>query len=169
MVVVAFALSHKSSSTTAAADATAVVSVNAPTPSAAAIEPCAQVLSALPVQLDGLNPRAVHPYPDEGASAVGWGNPAIVLQCGVSRPKELTVGSSALIVGVGTVNWLPITGSDSTTFVVIDRSVYVQVTVPKSYSQPPLATLSTAISSVLPAVCQVSDTAPTASLCTHRP
>ena len=58
------------------------------------------------------------------------------------------------------MNWLPITSSDSTTFVVIDRSVYIQLTVPKSYSQPPLATLSTAISSVLPAVCQLSDTGP---------
>ena len=156
-----FALSRGSSSSTATTDPTAVVSVNAPSPSAAAIEPCAQVLSALPVQLDGLNPRQVHPYPDEGAPAVGWGNPAIVFQCGVDRPKALTEGSSAFLVDVpnsggNDVNWLPVAGSSATVFTVIDRSVYIQVTVPKSYSQPPLAALSTAIASVLPAICAVA-------------
>ena len=163
MVVVAFALSNRSTSGTAGTDPTAVVSVDAPTPSAAAIEPCAQLLSVLPVQLDGLNPRAVHPYPDEGAPAVAWGNPAIVLQCGVARPAELVANSNADILKVAPVNWL-VTGSSSTSvFTVVDRAVYIRVTAPKSYAQPPLGTLSAAIAQVLPAVCHFAQDEPTAS------
>ncbi len=166
---------------------TAVVAVTAPTPSTAAIEPCAQMLSQLPVQLDGYNPRRVEPSPDSGASVAAWGDPAIVLQCGVARPKELVAASAALIVdvpvtGKGPVSWLPVTGSGATTFTVVNRSVYIAVTVPKAYPQPPLSTLSTAIATALPAVCHLAAEEPSASpapqpgdestvgpLCTQRP
>jgi Protein of unknown function (DUF3515) len=179
VVIVAFALAAGSGSGTAQSDATAVVSVAAPTPSSAAIEPCAQVLSALPVQLDGHNPRQVHPYPDEGAPAVAWGDPAIVLQCGVARPAQLTEGSTANVFLVDAVNWLPVATANATVFTAVDRAVYIAVTVPKSYQQPPLATLSQAIATVVPAVCHFPADTPTASasptagtvgpLCTHRP
>jgi hypothetical protein len=161
-VILALALAPGSSSKGSSAQsvATAFVSVTAPTPSPAVIEPCAQVLSALPVQLDGLNPRKVAPAPDSGAPVVAWGDPAIVLQCGVTRPKELTEGSSALVVAVNNVNWLPVTASNSTTFIAIDRAVYIAVTVPKSYAQPPLATLSTAIAGVLPQICSAAPDGP---------
>jgi Protein of unknown function (DUF3515) len=187
VVVLAFALSSggSSGSDTPKAQSTAVVTVSAATPSPAAVEPCAQVLSQLPVQLDGSDPRNTQPSPDTGAAAVSWGDPPIVLLCGVARPKELTEGSAALVIGVGAVNWLPITGSSATVFIAIDRAVYIQVTVPKAYAQPPLATLSTSIAAALPAVCHVDDNepvpttsapsggagtaAPVGPLCTHRP
>lgn len=161
VVIVAFALSSGSGTSTPSTGSTAVVSVAAATPSTAAIEPCAQVLSQLPVQLDGSDPRQLHPFPDAGAPAVAWGDPAIVLVCGVGRPTGLTEGSSAFIVNVpnsggDAVNWLPVAVSGATVFTDIDREVYIQVTVPKSYSQPPLATLSTSIATALPAVCHVA-------------
>jgi Protein of unknown function (DUF3515) len=178
VVIVAFALSPSGRSDQPSVSSTAVVSVAAPTPSAAAIEPCAQVLSQLPVQLDGSDPRRVEPSPDSGAPVVAWGNPAIILQCGVARPKTLTEGSSALVIGVGAVNWLPVTGSKETVWFAIDRSVYIQVTVPKAYPQPPLASISTAIAAVLPAICHVPDEvasstsgagSPVGPLCVDRP
>jgi hypothetical protein len=186
VVIVAFALSPSGTSDQPTAGSTAVVSVSAPTPSPAAIEPCAQVLSQLPVQLDGSDPRRVQPAPDSGAPVVAWGNPAVILQCGVGRPKALTEGSAAFLVNVpnsggDAVNWLPVTGSNATVFTVVDRSVYIQLTVPKSYTQPPLATLSTAIATALPAICHVAadGPAPTAAttgssteigpLCVDRP
>jgi hypothetical protein len=179
VVIVAFALSPSGTSKQPSAGSTAVVSVTAPTPSSAAIEPCAQVLSQLPVQLDGSNPRRVEPSPDSGAPVVAWGDPAIVFQCGVPRPKTLTEGSSAFILNVNAVNWFPVAGSKATVFTVVDRSVYMQVTVPKSYTQPPLATLSTAIATVLPALCHVAADGPAPSatssdttvgpLCVDRP
>ncbi len=175
VIVVALALAPSSSSDAPKASSTAVVSVSAPTPSPDALEPCAQVLSALPVQLDGYNPRQVHPYPDEGAPAVAWGDPAIVFQCGVARPAELVANSSAFVSLIDGVNWLPIAAGNATAFTVIDRSVYIRVTVPKSYPQPPLAPISDAIAKVLPAVCTVApdnstaSPAPTDQLCTRRP
>jgi hypothetical protein len=178
VVIVALAIAPRSSDKQPSVGSTAVVTVQAPTPSSAAIEPCAEVESQLPVQLNGYNPRRVEPAPDSGASVVAWGDPAIVFQCGVARPKDLTEGSSALIIGVGTVNWLPVTGSTATVWVDIDRSVYIELTVPKSYTQPPLAPISTAIAAALPAVCHVPDDvaspAPTSNaavgpLCVDRP
>lgn len=156
--------------------ATAVVSVSAPTPSAAAIEPCAQVLSELPVDLDGNQPRQVHPYPDEGAPAVAWGNPPIVLQCGVARPKELVASSGDEAFLINAVAWLPVADSKQTVWTAVDRAVYIRVSVPKSYPQPPLATISDAIAKALPPLCHLPDpnsTATTSSavgpLCTRRP
>jgi hypothetical protein len=185
VVVLALALAPKSgkSSASTQAVATTPVSVAAPTPSPAAVEPCAHVLSALPVQLDGLNPRIVHPSPDDSAAVVAWGDPAIVLQCGVGRPPSLVTGSSAFAVDVDGVSWLPTAGSKETVFVVVDRAVYISVTVPKSYQQPPLATISDAIADALPSICSLapdtdssasaspsaSATDPALPLCTHRP
>lgn len=154
VVVLAFALaSHGSSGKATQATATAPVSIAAPTPSAAAIEPCAQVLSALPVQLDGYLPRIVHPAPDDSAPVVAWGNPAIVLQCGVPRPPELAALSSANVFLVDDVNWLVTGDSKTTIFTSLDRAVYVALSVPKSYAQPPLATIADAVATALPPVC----------------
>jgi hypothetical protein len=153
-VLLAFALTAGSgSSSNGPAPSTAVVSVVAPTPSPDTIEPCAQVLAALPVQLDGNDPRQVHPYPDTGAAAVAWGNPAIVLVCGVPRPPGLAVGSADNAFLVGPVNWFESGDAKTTVFTAVDRAVYIQVTVPKSYQQPPLVTLANAIAQALPAVC----------------
>ena len=173
--------------------ATTPVSVAAPSPSASVVEPCAQVLSALPVQLDGYGPRIVHPYPDDSAAVVAWGNPPIVLQCGVSRPADLVDGSTANVFLVDDVNWLPTGNSKSTVFIAVDRAVYISVTVPKTYQQPPIASISDAIASVLPPVCHfpaddtvatpaavtptptptpspsTSPIGPIGPLCTHRP
>jgi hypothetical protein len=180
VVIVALALApgSGSDSNSTQAEASSTVSVAAPTPSAATIDPCAQVESALPVQLDGNNPRAVEPSPDTGAAVVAWGNPPIIFHCGVDRPKELVANSTADIILAGGVNWLPVGTSNATVFTAVDRSVYIQLTVPKSYAQPPIATVGTAIASVLPAICDVpadvSTATPTTSsgatstLCTRR-
>jgi hypothetical protein len=173
VVIVALALSPGSNDSQPKISSTAVVSVHAPTPSAAAIDPCAQVLSQLPVQLDGYNPRRIEPSPDSGAPVAAWGDPAIVLQCGVGRPAALTEASGALIIdvpvtdvpaaSVGPVDWLPVSITGATVFTVVNRAVYIQVTVPKSYTQPPLASLSTAIAAALPAVCHLGEDEPSAS------
>ena len=164
VVLLAFALAHGTSSapTTTATGAVAVV---APTPSPDTIEPCAQVLSALPVQLDGNNPRQVHPSPDDSAAVVAWGNPPIILQCGVPRPAQLFVDSAAIVFLVNDVNWLELTTATATVFTALDRAVFIRLTVPKSYTQPPLPTISDAIARVLPPVCHfpADEAGPTSS------
>ncbi len=154
--------------------ALAPTSVSPPPDNPAAAADCTKLLSALPVRLQDLAQRRVvssSPY------VVAWGDPAIVLRCGVPRPRMLTPGSSEVLYPItgstGTVGWAPVNEAKQNIFTTVDRSVYIEVTVPVAYPQPPLAPLSDAIASVLPAVCQVAQfgkpAPPTASLCTHRP
>lgn len=66
--------------------------------------------------------------------AVAWGDPEIILRCGVSRPAALTATSQCNEVsGVG---WLDETTSDGFLFTTIGRAAYVSVEVPEEV-QPP--------------------------------
>ncbi len=148
------------------------ITVPAPPASPAAEAPCAQVISALPVQLGPLAPRAVHPQPDS-PFVVAWGDPAVVLRCGVARPARLVPDSGDLVILVGGVYWLPEQQKDATVFTTIDRAVYVEVSVPKSQDYQPLPILGGAIAAKLPAVCAVPQQGqpapPAHELCTRRP
>lgn len=146
----------------------ALTGVAAPPHGTQLATPCAKLVSELPVTLAGLAPRAVHPTPDS-PFVVAWGDPAIVLRCGVDRPAKLAPGSSELLTGVNGVFFLPDQGKNSTTFTVIDREPYVEVVVPKQYEGGPLSPIADAVTKALPAVCKVDATAPTKDLCTHRP
>lgn len=145
--------------------------VTAPPSDASTAAPCTQVLRALPVQLGPLAPRTVTPNPDS-PFVTAWGDPAVVLRCGVNRPAKLVPGSADVVVLVGGVNWLPDQHTDDTVFVSIDRAVYVEVSVPRRASFQPLPILGAAIASKLPAVCTVPEPAtpapPTSTLCTRR-
>jgi hypothetical protein len=148
------------------------VSASAPPSDPAAVAPCAQVISRLPVRLDGLAPRIVHTTPSS-SFVVAWGDPAIVLRCGVPRPARLRPGSAAQLFGVNGVNFLPVRGGDVTAFTAIDRAVYVEIDVPTSYRQPPLGPLATAIAQALPQVCEPQalpgeQPPPENELCTRR-
>jgi hypothetical protein len=146
------------------------VSVQPPDPDTAA--PCTELLQRLPTQLAGLAPRAVHPRPDT-PFVVAWGDPPILLQCGVPRPKALAPGSADQLILVDGVSFLPVKQGDATIWTAIDRAVYIEVTVPNSYRQPPLAGLADAIAAALPAVCLPQSgpgqtPPPTDQLCTRR-
>jgi hypothetical protein len=143
------------------------VTVPAPPANPAADAPCTAVEAHLPLTLQGMNAR---PARSSWAYVVAWGDPAVVLVCGVPRPAALTPGSSAQTIGVDGVFWLPVQQHDVTVWTAIDRAVYVQVAVPRSYPQPPLAPIADAVAAALPAVCVVDANAPDVSkLCTHRP
>jgi len=144
-----------------------------PPPSSPATEgPCTQVLEHLPQRLNGLAPRIVRSNPGS-PFVVGWGNPVIVLRCGVARPARLVVGNADQDLAADGVLFLPDRGSSSTVFTVVDRAAYIDVTVPPSYAQPPLGPIADAIAAALPAVCQAQPLpgqkpVPDADLCTHR-
>lgn len=128
---------------------------SAPPSNPTTVGPCTKVLAALPESLAGLPGRVVRPKPDS-VFVVAWGEPAVVLKCGMPRPTALTPGSSAQLFsanGANGVFWLPVRGSTDTVWTTVDRAVYVQVTVPNSYKQPPLAPLGDAIGKALPRVC----------------
>ncbi len=145
------------------------VSVSAPSDtSGPTVSTCAQVISALPLRLAGLDLRRTTSNPPS-SSIVAWGDPAVVLRCGVSRPSDLNPSLSAELFQVNSVLVLPDKGSSSTTFTVIDRSVYIDVTVPSSYGQPPLGPIMDAVKKVLPKPVCVADTSlPQAEQCTRR-
>lgn len=146
------------------------ITAAAPPSNAAAEAPCAQVISALPVNLGPLAPRVVHTTPDS-PYVVAWGDPPVVLRCGVSRPAQLVPNSSADVFNVGGVYWLPVQQKDATVFTTIDRAVYVEVSIPKRVVYQPLPVLGEAIASKLKPICAVPDSAtsyPPSELCTHR-
>jgi hypothetical protein len=146
----------------------APITVAAPAADPAATAPCTKLLTALPVQLGELAPRVVHPKPDS-PFVVAWGDPAVVLRCGVTRPAALKPGSAELVIGANGVFWLPVHQGGATVWTTVDRTVYVEVTVPQSYRQPPLAPISDSVAKVLPPVCVVDSKETDATkLCTNR-
>jgi hypothetical protein len=133
------------------------VSVTAPTDSSSAtVTTCAQVISAMPLRLDGQDLRRTVSNPPS-SSIVAWGDPAIVLRCGVARPADLVPGSSAQFISVtgqrGPYYDVKSNG-DANVYTTVDRAVYIDLTIPSKYlSAPPLPTVSDAIARVLRPVC----------------
>jgi hypothetical protein len=89
---------------------------------------CRALVRELPDTVDGQTRRDVQP---QQALAAAWGDPAIVLRCGVPAPGALTAASScAEVNGVG---WFAEQRADAWRFTTIGRSANVQVQVPYDY------------------------------------
>jgi hypothetical protein len=177
IVIAAFAIAHftgsGSPSSTQSAGPLPALTLSAPPHATSEAGACTKVLEQLPVQLQRLDPRIVHPRPDT-PFVVAWGDPPVVLRCGVDRPKDLTPASGAdYILGgnrAGPFYDVQRTG-DANVWTTVDRAAYISITVPAKYAAGPLPPLSRAIAQALPAVCAVAGadpTAPTKDLCTHR-
>jgi Protein of unknown function (DUF3515) len=105
----------------------ALVPVEAPDAGSAA---CASLIDALPAELtSGATVLRRRPIAEPAPPAtVAWGENPVVLRCGLTRPPELTpTAELRLISGV---NWLPVQGDRATTWYLVDRAVYVALTVP---------------------------------------
>jgi hypothetical protein len=107
---------------------------------------CPAVMSALPLDLQGEPSRQVQ---SDSPFAYAWGEPPVVLVCGVDRPVGFTVGVSA--IQINGVQWYVDTRDpDTTVWTTVDRPVYVQVTLPASVDSAPVTALSTPIAQALP-------------------
>ena len=129
-------------------DPLAVSSVDAP----GATDPaCAALTAALPEQLGGLQRRQLVQGSDpQLAGVAAWGEPAVVLRCGLPTPQELTC--TAVIQQVDQVAWLPLSGSGATTYLAVDRSVRVALTIPETETNTgPWQQMSQIIAATLPA------------------
>lgn len=121
-----------------------------PAPSAGAAD-CARLLAALPAKLDGGDLGALErrqlaaPVP---AGVAGWGEPPVVLRCGLDRPAELTATSRLL--EVSGVQFLETANPDASTWVAVDRPVYVVVALPPISGSGPLQQIATVIAKTLP-------------------
>lgn len=112
---------------------------------------CARLLAALPAEIDGgdageLDRRTIATPAPAGTAA--WGDPAVVLRCGLGRPAELTATSRLL--DVSGVRFLELPGPASSTWVVVDRPVYVAVTLPDDLGSGPLQQVAGAARETLP-------------------
>jgi len=151
-----------------ATDPTAPLALGEVQAPGAATPACAQLMAGLPTVLSGLDRRELIGSPadpggtdrldgtsDIQAGAVAaWGDPPVVLRCGIPTPAELTC--SAPVQVVDGVTWLPLSGQGATTYLVVDRSVRVALTVPDSVtSTGPWQEVSETVARALPprAIC----------------
>jgi hypothetical protein len=125
-----------------------------PSPDPATQAACVKVFAELPVQLGNLAPRKT----DTNSSFVAaWGDPAVVVRCGVARPAAFGTPQAAQLLDVDSVIWQPDPQQRQTVYTTVDRSVYIEVTVPADADQP--LPLLTAAVQALPQLCTASDTA----------
>lgn len=136
------------------ASGTAAGGVAVPSPSASAARMCGALHDALPGKVDGLSKRSVSPASDLTA---GWGDPTVVLRCGVPRPEMLTPGNpvynpTAEAVEVNGVSWLIEQAGDGYRFTTTGRKAFVEVTVPARYKPEvnPLTDLGHAVKTTIP-------------------
>ena len=125
-----------------------------PKPDAATQAACVKVFAKLPVQLGQLPPRRTQA---DSSFVAAWGDPAVVVRCGVAEPAVFGTAEAAQLVEVNTVLWQPDPQRDRTVYTAVDRSVYIDVTVPAGANQP-LPLLAPAVSA-LPRLCTATDAA----------
>jgi hypothetical protein len=90
---------------------------------------CAALLNDLPDVVGDAVRRDVKP---EAIPAAAWGQPAIVLRCGVGMPAGYQLDAQLLdIDGIG---WFAEEGTGGTFFTSTDRQVLVEVAIPEEYA-----------------------------------
>jgi hypothetical protein len=133
-------------STTARADLPPLT-VPVPPVTPAADAACPAFMTDLPIDLAGQESRRVRsdtPY------AYAWGDPPIVLRCGVDRPAGFVAGAG--LIQLNEVQWfVDDSDPDRTVWTAVDRSVYVELTVPTGIDSEPAILLSPLITAALPA------------------
>jgi hypothetical protein len=115
--------------TIAACSSGLAVSPPNPPPIGAAAYTCSAVHGALPDEVDGHGVTATTP---KSPLTSAWGQPPIVLRCGVQTPTALTPTSQLLTVDG--VDWLPEQLTAGYLFTTVGRQVNVEVAVPDAYT-----------------------------------
>jgi hypothetical protein len=92
-------------------------------------ERCANLSNVLPQRLESLRPRVISP---RSALVHAWGDPAIVLSCGVGIPAGYSPASSETTV-VNGVRWFQQPGAKTVAWTALRPGVNVRLLVPTSY------------------------------------
>ena len=146
---------------TSVTDPLVVSSVDSPGATSAQ---CTALMAALPDPLASL-PRRVLAQGDDPTlvGVAAWGEPAVVLRCGLPTPAELTC--SASIQEANGVAWLPLTGQGATSYIAADRAVRIALTIPDGTNTGPWQEISNIIAATLPerAICVDGVLVPTES------
>lgn len=113
---------------------------------------CRALVATLPDRLGDFE-RAVEadPVPAGTAAWRGTGDP-VILRCGLDRPAEFVVGSP--IQMVDDVQWFRLDDADlaRSTWISVDRPVYVALTLPAGSGAGPIQDLSEVIGRTMPAM-----------------
>ncbi|MBB3752025.1 hypothetical protein FHT44_004537 [Mycolicibacterium sp. BK634] len=130
-----------------------VVIASVPAPKADS-STCRALLEAVPTNL-GEFKRAVAADPVPPGAAAWRGsadNFPVIMRCGIDRPAEFVVGSPIQMVNA--VQWFRLDDPDvdRSTWVTVDRPVYVALTLPNESGPTPIQTLSDLIARTMPAV-----------------
>ena len=113
---------------------------------------CRALMDTLPDRLGELKrATAVEPVP-AGAAAWGGADDPVIMRCGLDRPGEFVVGSPLQMVD--DVGWFRIDDPDTrrSTWVAVDRPVYVALTLPTGSGPAPIQTLSQVLARTMPTI-----------------
>lgn len=130
-----------------------VVITAVPAPAAESTE-CRALLATLPEEL-GTYRRAV-PADPAPAGTAAWrgadGPEPVILRCGLDRPAEFVVGTPVQMVD--DVAWFRLSDATTrrTTWLCVDRPVYVALTLPEGSGPAPIQTMSDVIARTMPAI-----------------
>ncbi|MCD0448365.1 DUF3515 domain-containing protein [Actinocorallia sp. API 0066] len=105
------------------------VQVPVPSPDAEAASACRAL--SYPERVNGLERRETDPASPYVAA---WGSPAIAVRCGVTRPADPDSGLIERVVTVDGLAWLPAEGDRPSTWTLVGRAAYVEVTIPQKYT-----------------------------------
>jgi hypothetical protein len=110
---------------------------------------CDRLAAALPAKVDDLHRRRTDPV---ATTAAAWGNPPVVLRCGVGLPPGLTATSQ--LSGVNEVDWYVDEQPTQRVWTTFARAADVEVTIPDSHDPAvgPIVDLAAAIKATDPKV-----------------
>jgi Protein of unknown function (DUF3515) len=126
----------------------AIASVPAPQ---AGGDACHALLAVVPEALgDYHRAPAAEPAP---VGAAAWradpdGEP-VILRCGLERPVDFVAGTPLQVVD--DVDWFRIADEGRTTWITVDRPVYIALTLPDGSGPSPIQLISTAVAKAMPA------------------
>jgi Protein of unknown function (DUF3515) len=124
-----------------------------PAPQAASLQ-CATLMGALPQRLaDYQRTTPADPVPPATAAwRTSSSDVPILLRCGIDQPADFVVGAEIRVVGA--VQWfaVPEQSTGRMTWFVVDRPVYVALTLPQGPGLTPIQEISEVVAAKLPAV-----------------
>jgi hypothetical protein len=118
-----------------------------PSSAPAAQDVCRRLVGALPNKVDDLPRR--HISPEQGTTAA-WGNPPVVLRCGVGKPAGLT--PTSVLAGVNGIYWFIDDQPDVRIWTTVGRRVNVEMRIPSKHDPPqgPVVDIAAAITAIDP-------------------
>jgi hypothetical protein len=123
-----------------------VLPVDVPPVTPEADASCPALMKTLPLELSGEQSRRVK---SDTPFAYAWGDPPVVLVCGLDRPAGYVVGASAIQIN-GVQFYVDTDDPDTTVWTTVDRPVYVQISLSSSVDSAPVTALTPQIAQALP-------------------